>query len=370
MRAYLLVLLIAAAVSFVCTPLALRTARRLKVSTPIRDRDVHSEPTPRLGGLAMFAGVAVTLVIASRMSFLHGIFRDNGAVWGILGGAAVVMLLGVADDIWDLPWWLKLGGQVVGALIVAQWGVSLYQIPLGHIPVSDPLLQVAMTTFLIVLTMNAINFVDGLDGLAAGVAVIGGAAFFIFTYWVTRTASAEDYSNLATLIMAALIGACLGFLPHNFFPAKIFMGDAGSMLIGLLMASAAIAAVGQPVGEGIRRAYGLPALMPIILPIAVMMLPLVDLLLAVVRRTARGRSPFHPDKGHLHHKLIDLGYTHQQSVLIMYLWAAVTAFGVVAFAFFPWGWVLLADAAAFGLSVLLTLHPWARNGNGRDLAAG
>lgn len=370
MRAYLLVLLIAAAVSFICTPIALSAARQLRVFTPIRDRDVHSEPTPRLGGLAMFAGVVVTLVIASRMTFLQGIFRDNSAVWGILGGAAVVMLLGVADDVWDLHWVVKLGGQVLAAGIVAQYGVTLIQLPLGHIPVTDPWLQLAMTTFLIVLTMNAINFVDGLDGLAAGVAVIGGMAFFIFTYWVTRTASAEDYSNLATLIMAALIGACIGFLPHNFFPAKIFMGDAGSMLIGLLMSAAAIAAVGQPVGEGIRRAYGLPALMPIILPIAVMMLPLVDLILAVVRRTAKGRSPFHPDKGHLHHKLIDLGYTHQQSVLIMYLWAAVIAFGVVAFAFFAWGWVLLADVAAFALAVLITLHPWVRNGNDRELAEG
>lgn len=360
MRNYLLVMLIAATVSYLGTPMALSMARRLRVLTPIRARDVHSQPIPRLGGIAMFAGFTLALLVASQMTFLIRIFESSPSLYGIFTGAAIVLLVGVADDVWDLHWTGKLAGQLLSAGVVAWFGIRLTVLPFGKIMIESPTLQILATVFFVVLTMNAINFVDGLDGLAAGVAIIGGLSFFIFTYWATRTASADDYSNLATLIMAALIGACAGFLPFNFHPAKIFMGDAGAMLIGLLLASAAIAATAQPTAEGVRRAAGLPAFMPIILPIAVMILPLLDLVLAVVRRTARGVSPFSADRGHLHHKLIDIGYTHQQAVLVMYLWTAIVAFGVLAFAFFDWRWIAAIDVVVCMAAAAITLRPWVK----------
>ncbi|WP_026534991.1 MraY family glycosyltransferase [Arthrobacter sp. H14] len=358
MRNYILLMLMAAAVSYLCTPMARSLAQRMRVFTPIRARDVHSEPVPRLGGMAIFLAIGLALLVASQMSFLRGIFEGSQAIWGILAGAAIVTVVGIADDVWDLHWMLKLAGQILAAFTVAWLGVRIVVLPIGELMVESIPLQYVVTIFLIVLTMNAINFVDGLDGLAAGVAVIGGVAFFVTTYWVTRFSFPTDYSNLATLIMAALIGACVGFLPHNFFPAKIFMGDAGSMLIGLLLASSAIAATTQIGGDMFNRVNGFPAFMPILLPFAVMLLPLLDLVLAVARRTARRRSPFSADRGHLHHKLIDAGYSHPKAVLMMYLWSAIIAFGVVAFAFFPWQWVLAIDAVVVVAAVTGTLHPW------------
>lgn len=357
MRAYLLVLLIAAAVSYLCTPMARGLAQRLRAYTPLRSRDVHTSPVPKMGGLAMFAAVAVSLVIAAQMSFLQGIFSDTRPIWGVVGAAVVVLLVGMADDLWDIHWLLKLSGQIAAGAVLAANGIRLEALPLVKFTIESPPVQIALTIFLVVLTMNAINFVDGLDGLAAGVAVIGGGAFFLYTYTLTRTINEFDYSNTATLIMAVLIGSCLGFLPHNFYPARIFMGDAGAMLIGLLLAAAAIAVTGDVQAVQSTRFRNVPAYMPILLPIAVISLPLLDLLLAVVRRTARGRSPFSADRGHLHHKLIDGGYSHPQAVLVMYLWTAVVALGSVLLAFFPWQVVLPIFVVLLVGAGYLTFHP-------------
>ena len=154
--------------------------------------------------------------------------------------------------------------------------------------IENEAVSIALTAGLIVTTMNAFNFIDGLDGLAAGVAIIGGTAFFLTAYWVHRTAVLLDRSDLATLLTAVLVGACIGFLPHNWFPAKIFMGDSGAMLIGLIMASAGIVSTGQITSGLYDRANGIPTIIPILLPFAVLFLPLLDLGLAVVRRTALG----------------------------------------------------------------------------------
>ena len=212
-----------------------------------------------------------------------------------MAGAAVIVLVGVADDLLDLRWWVKLIGQIAAALVVAVWGVRMTIIPFIPEPIrfdSDPV-NIVLTAGLIVTTMNAFNFIDGLDGLAAGVAIIGGAAFFLTAYWVHRTAVLLDRSDLATLLTAILVGSCVGFLPHNWFPSKIFMGDSGAMLIGLLMASAGVVSTGQITSGLYDRVNGIPTIIPIVLPFAVLFLPLLDLCLAVVRRTAwavpRGR---------------------------------------------------------------------------------
>ncbi len=360
---YLLMMLSAAVVSYTATWGARFVGNRMELFSPIRSRDMHSTPVSRLGGLGIFAGFFVALLIASQSFFVKDIFRNNDAPWGILAGSAVIVLVGVADDLLDLRWWVKLIGQSAAALVVAVWGVRMTIIPFVPEPfvIENDAVSIALTAGLIVTTMNAFNFIDGLDGLAAGVAIIGGTAFFLTAYWVHRTAVLLDRSDLATLLTAVLVGACIGFLPHNWFPAKIFMGDSGAMLIGLIMASAGIVSTGQISSGLYDRANGIPTIIPILLPFAVLFLPLLDLGLAVVRRTALGRSPWSADRGHLHHKLLDIGYSHRGAVVLMYLWTCVLAFGGLAFAIFPWQIVLVADLAAMVIMAGVTAWPYLRN---------
>jgi UDP-GlcNAc:undecaprenyl-phosphate/decaprenyl-phosphate GlcNAc-1-phosphate transferase len=360
---YLLMMLTAAAVSYAATWGARLVGNKLELYSPIRSRDMHSHQISRLGGLGMFAGCLVALVVASHSFFVKDIFRSNDSPWGVLAGAAVIVVVGLADDLVDLRWWVKLIGQGVAAAVVAIWGVRVSIVPFIPEPIiiENELASIVLTAGLIVVTMNAFNFIDGLDGLAAGVAIIGGAAFFLTAYWVHRTADILDRSDLATLVTAIVVGSCLGFLPHNWFPAKIFMGDSGAMLIGLLLASAGIVSTGQITSGLYDRINGIPTIIPILLPFAVLFLPLLDLCLAVVRRTAVGRSPWSADRGHLHHKLLDIGYSHRGAVVLMYLWTCVLAFGGLAFVVYPWQIVLAVDLAATAVMAVATAWPYLRD---------
>ena len=354
MRVYLLVMAIAAAVTYLATPLAAELARVTKATTPVRDRDVHTVPTPRLGGVAMLAGMAVAMLFASQMPFLAGVFSRPDQALGVLAGAALVCLLGAADDIWDLDWLTKLVGQVLAAGVMAWQGVQLITFPVFGLTIGSSRLSLVATILVVVVCINAVNFVDGLDGLAAGLIAIGGGAFFVYTYLLTRDASPTDFSNVATLVIAILVGVCLGFLPHNFNPARIFMGDSGAMLLGLLVAAAAIIVTGQVgLGAATRRVQ-FPAFLPIVLPVAVLLLPLLDMAMAVLRRVRAGSSPFKPDRAHMHHRLLELGHSHRRAVLIMYLWTAVFAFGAAALAVFSTTNVLLAVAAGVVVAVVIT----------------
>jgi UDP-GlcNAc:undecaprenyl-phosphate/decaprenyl-phosphate GlcNAc-1-phosphate transferase len=305
----------------------------------------------------MLAGLAVAMAIASQIPFLQGVFEDTRRAWGIVAAAAMVCLLGVADDIWDLDWMTKLAGQSLAGGFLAFQGVQLYQLPIGGVLVGSSRLSLFVTVLAVVVAMNAVNFVDGLDGLAAGMIAIGGTGFFVYTYLLSRESSPTDVSNLATVVVAALVGACLGFLPHNFHPARIFMGDSGSMLIGLVMAAAAIVVTGQIDLELVTNRQTIPAFLPILLPIAVLLLPLLDMGLAVVRRVGAGRSPFHPDRLHLHHRLLELGHSHRRAVVIMYVWTAVFAFGAAGLVMLSTATVLWVLAAAALVAALLTLGP-------------
>ena len=219
-----------------------------------------------------------------------------------------------------------------------------------------------LTGFIVVATVNAVNFVDGLDGLAAGVVGIGAVAFFLFCYQLTRF---NDTSRATTsaLLSVALAGACAGFLAHNFHPARIFMGDSGSMLIGLVLSASAVTLTGQFAGNEISqgaagsRASLVPTLLPLALPISIMVVPLLDLVLAVVRRTRAGRSPFAPDKQHLHHRLLEIGHSQRRAVLIMWMWAGLVAFGTVLVSLYtgPWMWGGLAALAALTITVTFLL---------------
>ncbi len=360
MRVYLLAMLVAATVAYLMTPLARWCALRWGAITAVRDRDVHAIPTPRLGGMAMFAGILVAIVMVSRLPFLQGVYANPRPLIGIVGGAAIVCALGVADDIWDLDWLTKLMGQVLAGGFLAWQGVQLYQLPTGDV---QNLNSTRMATFLTVLTvviaMNAVNFVDGLDGLAAGVLAIGGAAFFLYAYLLTEGSNPGAYANanLAALVLAVLVGACVGFLPHNVYPARIFMGDSGAMVLGFVFSAAAIVVTGQIDPEQVLVRQRFPAILPMLLPFAVLLLPLLDMGLAIVRRLGAGKSPFHPDRMHLHHRMLQLGHSHRRAVAIMYVWTAVFAFGVAALVRWSTTVVLVAFGVAVLAATVLTLGP-------------
>ena len=333
MREYLLVLCVAAAVTYLLTPVARRFAIRVGAMAEPRDRDVHAIPTPRLGGLAMYAGVCAAFLVASALPSLRRVFEYSD-VQAVLVAGGLIMLLGAADDRWGIDALTKLAGQVVAAGVMVLNGLQVITLTLpgvGAVGLGPE--SVLLTVVLTLVTVNAINFVDGLDGLAAGVGAIAALAFFAFSYSLSTGlftgGVGQDRISSPTLIAAVLAGACLGFLPHNFNPARIFMGDSGSMLIGLMLAASVTSLTGQFTYANLPAGGSLPVLLPLLLPFAVLAVPVLDLLLAVIRRTRAGRSPFAPDKEHLHHRLMEIGHSHTRAVLIMYCWTALLAFGAV-----------------------------------------
>ena len=337
MKVYLILMAIAALLTYIATPAMRHLAFRTGAVTAVRARDVHKTPTPRLGGVAIFLGIASGIVFSSAIPFLDPVFNVSRSAWAVLAGAALVCALGVADDIWDLDWMAKLAGQVLAALVMAWGGVQLVTVPIAGVTIGSSYVSLVATVVVVVVAINAVNFVDGLDGLAAGMVAIGGLAFFTYTYVLARSASPGDYSSLATLILAVLVGACIGFLPHNVHPARIFMGDSGSMVLGLTIAAAAIIVTGQIDPEVVSERERIPAFIPIVLPVMVVAIPLFDMAFAVMRRMLRGESPFTPDAHHLHHRLLRRGHSHRWAVGVLYLWTFVLSFGTVSLVFFP-GW--------------------------------
>jgi UDP-GlcNAc:undecaprenyl-phosphate GlcNAc-1-phosphate transferase len=362
-REYLTVFLVAAVITYLLGVVAREIALRTGAVARVRDRDVHAIPIPYFGGVAMLGGLGAGFAVAKQLPFLSlsddQIFKDAGVV---LVAGALICAVGVLDDLLELDALTKFGGQLVAAGFLVFFEVQYYsfQLPGGDQIALDPNQAALASVVVVVATVNAVNFVDGLDGLAAGVVGIGAVAFFLFSYQLAAI-NGETLAISAALLTAALAGATAGFLPHNFFPARLFMGDSGSMLIGLVLAGSALTLTGQFASVDLQQGGGggdaswLPTLLPIILPIAILVVPFVDLVLAVVRRTRAGRSPFAPDKQHLHHRLLEIGHSHRRAVLIMWLWAGLIAFGGVLASLYSGGvttvilvvWVVLTVALTF-----------------------
>ena len=355
---YVLVAGISAVTTFVLAFVILKLSLRYRLYPKIRERDMHSRPTPRLGGVAMFIGIVVAFAIASQLSTLSLVFSEPMKVIGLFIAAFLIVALGVADDIWDLDWWTKLAGQIIAGGVLATSGIQIYTLPIfGGVTILPTSFSLVITVLTVVLVMNAINFIDGLDGLVAGVVLIASAVFFIYSYLLAVDAGNTQYFTLASLITAVLIGACAGFLPLNFHPAKLFMGDAGSMLVGLLMAASALSVTGQVDPNTWTGRELLPAFIPILLPLAVLIVPLLDFSLAVLRRMAAGKSPFAADRKHLHHRLIDMGHSHLQAVLIFYGWTAAFSLGCLSFLFLPWPFATGLIVLGLVICTSLTLLP-------------
>lgn len=366
MREYLLVFLVAAATTYLLTVIAREIALRTGAVAKVRDRDVHAVPIPYLGGLAMLGGLATAYVVARHLPFLSTsqpfVFRDAGIV---LIAGALICAVGVLDDLFEIDALTKLGGQVLAAGFLIAFGIQYVYFAGsdGTQFLLDGSQGALLTGLVVVGTVNAVNMVDGLDGLAAGVVGIGASAYFFFCY---ALATSNDLSLATTgaLLSASLAGVCAGFLPHNFHPARLFMGDSGSMLIGLVLSASTVTLTGQftpdqlsESGSGAAASL-LPTLLPLLLPVSLLIVPILDLVLAVVRRTRAGRSPFAPDKQHLHHRLLEIGHSHRRAVLIMYLWAALVAFGTVLVSLYPeetWTWVAVGVATALTIALTFVL---------------
>ncbi len=356
---YVLTALVAAGTAFVFSLVIWKLALKYELHPPVRERDVHTRPTPRLGGIAMFIGVLVAFAFASQVPWFSLVFADPGPILAILGSALIIVLVGVADDIWDLDWMTKLAAQIIAAGLLAWQGVAIVSLPIGGVAVGSSTMSLIGTILIVVVVMNAVNFIDGLDGLVAGVVIIGNGVFFLYTYVLTRVIGEAEYFNLSALISVILVGACLGFLPLNWHPAKMFMGDAGALLSGLLMAASAISVTGQISVPAVvaERTLLLPAFIPVVLPLAILILPLLDFSLAVLRRLRAGKSPFAADRLHIHHRLLDLGHSHFHAVLLFYAWTTVVSVGCLLFLFVPWQFALTLVGLGIAACTAVTIAP-------------
>ena len=368
MREYLLTLCISAAVTYLLTGPVRKFAIVAGAMPEIRARDVHREPTPRLGGIAMFFGLCAGLLVAAHLSNLKEVFVSSNEPRALLSGAALIWLIGVLDDKFEIDALIKLGGQMIAAGVMVVQGLTILWLPVPGVGIvaftqwQGTLLTVA----LVVITINAVNFVDGLDGLAAGMVCIAAIAFFLYAYRIWYGYGLEPAAP-ATLFAAILTGMCLGFLPHNMHPARIFMGDSGSMLIGLVLAAAASSITGQVDPDSLKLFSGseraavyqtVPAYIPLLLPLTIIAVPTADLVLAVARRTWRGLSPFAADRGHLHHRLLEIGHSHSRAVLIMYFWSALIAFGTLVYSVNSASvWIVLVVVALSAVGLVLLLLP-------------
>ena len=370
MREYLLVLLVTAAVTFLLTPLVRRVAVATRAIHAPRARDTHTEPTPLLGGLAMYGGLVAGLIVASRLTSLQDPFPAGSKTEaGLLLAGALVVVVGFIDDRWGLSAISKLAGQVAAGGILVWSGQSLPWLPMpsGGVFSLEPDLSVTLTILLVVVTINAINFIDGLDGLAAGITAVAALSFLVYSYTLIKTIGTSSQS-LAPVSSALLAGMCLGFLPHNFYPARIFMGDIGAMLLGLMLAYGPISSTAS-LDPALLTNYAtntldrFPTFLPLLVPAAIFVIPYADLMFAIIRRTRAGKPLMAADRQHLHHRVLNIGHSYRQSVLIMYLWAALFSVTVVSLSVVRTRLVVFVVATAVAVLTLLPvtmpqLRPW------------
>lgn len=370
MHAYLLVFVVSAGVTLVSTPLVRRLSLRLGWIDRPSDRKVHPAPTPTVGGLAIYLGVLAGLVATRFVPFLEGLYETTSDLDAAAIAGTVVVIVGIVDDTRGVSALGKLTGQVLIAGIVVLLGVQLvyFYFPGQGVLSLSPDLAVPLTILWIVVMMNAVNLIDGLDGLAAGIIAIAAAAFFVYMAWPDPGGAVLPTTTAALSAIAG--GAALGFLPWNFHPAKIFMGDSGAMLLGLVMAIATISGVGRNL-EGPSGGDLAVIAIPVLLPMLVLAVPLLDVILAVARRMRRGIGIGHADKQHIHHRLMDIGHSHRQAVLLMYVWSALISGCALAVAFID-GRLLVAGILVGALIVATVLPRLIRDrtprGSDRQLA--
>lgn len=368
-----LVILVAAAITYLTTGIIRMLMVKSGRLNEIRERDVHLIPKPRLGGVAMFSGFLGAVFLADQLPALtRGFMPITPEMNAVIWAGFVIVVVGALDDLFDLDAITKLVGQIVGAVAMSLLGLtwSILYMPFGGgtTLLLDQVQSTVLTTLFTVALINALNFVDGLDGLSAGVGLIAGAAILLFSLTILFDQNGAVSAYPPAIISAALVGICAGVLPHNFEPSRIFMGDSGAMLIGLLLAAASTSASGK-INMSLYGAADIIALIsPIIVVFAAVAIPLLDLVMAVVRRVGRGESPFSPDKMHLHHRLLSIGHTHRRVVLVLYTWASAVAFGAVSFSVVPPLFATLLTIIGLLIAVAVTAVPVLKSRREADLS--
>ena len=322
------VLAVAAVATWVLTFPARRIAVQVGYVAQPDTRKVHQEVTPQAGGVAMFIGLMVALAVAATLPALSGLFRGTAEPLGLLLAAAAIFVVGLIDDLRDMSAPAKVAGQVLAATILYFMGVTWYQfkVPLAGLVQLSPEWTPLLTALWVIAITNAVNLIDGLDGLAAGVVGIASGALAVYGLHLQYLGNLP-VDNIGPLIAVITCGVCLGFLPHNFHPARIFMGDAGALVLGLLMAASTMLIGGRSAGNvgGVAARSGQTYFFfaPLFIPFFILGVPILDMAFAFVRRTANRTGFSTPDKNHLHHRLLRLGHGHRRSVLILWAWTAL-----------------------------------------------
>ncbi|MEQ8717096.1 MAG: MraY family glycosyltransferase [Acidimicrobiales bacterium] len=349
--AYAIVFAVAAGTTLVATPLVRRVAFMIGAVVAPDARRVHDRRTPTLGGAAMLVGVLVAMGVAWRLGDFDDVFAATSEMVGVVLAVTVIWMVGVVDDLRDVTAPAKLAGMIVAGSILSLSGLSLLvlRIPLLDVFVLSPDLSAVLTVVWVIGMANAINLIDGLDGLAAGIVAIGAGAIFFYGIELVNEDVLEA-SSPGPLLAIIAAGACVGFLPHNFHPARIFMGDGGALLLGLLLAASTISVGGRTGEEFTGQTYFFFA--PIFIPLFILGVPIVDTAFAIVRRASQRSSITTPDKGHLHHRLLALGHGQRRSVLILWLWTALLSVTVLVPTYTGRG-VLIAVFALGGLALAL-----------------
>lgn len=354
MKVYILLMLLAIGLTVLVTPVVRFVCLHWRLVPKLRDRDIQTVPIPRLGGIGMTIAFVVTLLIASKMPYMAPVFSTS-IPWAVACGAAAMQVLGVIDDLIELDWLTKLSGQLLITGAMAFAGVQLVSFPIFGLTIGSSRISLIVTLLVVAAIINAVNFIDGLDGLAAGVVGIGAAAFFIYSYSLSVIMSAGSYATTASVVVIALVGVCAGFLWFNFHPSTIMMGG-GAETLGLILAAAGIIVTGQIDPSVLQTQQILVALLPILLPLSVIIVPVGDLLATSVKRMMKGKSPFHADRSHFHDHLLGRGHSHRGVVAIMWLWAAQVGFAAAALLFYSWDTVMFFALPVLFIALVVTMR--------------
>jgi UDP-GlcNAc:undecaprenyl-phosphate/decaprenyl-phosphate GlcNAc-1-phosphate transferase len=365
---YVLILALAAGATAALTTPARRISERVGYVALPDERKVHTRPIPYGGGAAMFVGFLVAMLAAAAVPQLRPIFKDSSEALGVVLAAGAIFAVGLIDDVRDMSAPAKMAGQVLAASILYFMGVTMYEfkLPLAGFVVLTPGIIPLITAVWVIALTNAINFIDGLDGLAAGVVAIGSGALAIYGIRLMGLGVLPT-DNIGPLVAIIACGICLGFLPFNFNPARIFMGDAGALLLGVLMAASTMVIGGRVPTTVPTTGVTYFFFAPLLIPFFILGVPLVDMAFAFVRRTARGTSFHTPDKEHIHHRLLRLGHGPRRTVVILWAWTAILS-GFLLFPLFlhQVNAIIPLGAAALGVGLYTLFHPGLRKGGGDE----
>lgn len=362
MSGYVIVLLVATGVTLLTTPVARWLSFRTQMVVAPDERRVHTRPLAVLGGLSLYLGFLAGMAVATRLDQFRPVFEGTSEPLAILVGATITFAVGLADDAKELSPPAKMAGQVLAAGLMSLLGVTMlfFRLPfLGNWSLS-PDLAPLITVIWVIGMATAINYIDGLDGLAAGITAIAAGSFALYSDRLFDQGLLPNASNsISPLIAVIVLGMCVGFLPWNFHPARIMMGDSGALLLGMLMAAATLLVGGQTAEGTSGTTYFFFA--PLVIPLVILGVPVFDTAFSIVRRAAKRTSVSVADKDHLHHRLMRLGHGQRRAVLILWAWTAVLSGLVLIPVYTDAGNAILPfGAAAITILLYTVLHPEVR----------